>query len=57
MVPDFIVIGTARTIAAQLAEIKRRSLGVVPAIREAGPFDGRAPRPQDRDGFVVEAKP
>ena len=57
MVPDFIIVGTARTLAAQLAEIKRRSLGVVPAIREACPFDGRAPRPQDRDGFVVEAKP
>lgn len=45
MIPDFIIVGTARTLAAQLAEIKRRSLGVVPAIREAGPFDGRAPAP------------
>lgn len=54
---DFILIGKASTIAAQLAEIRARALGIVPAIREAGPFDGRAPRPQDRDGFVVEAKP
>lgn len=43
MVPDFVIVGTASTLAAQLAEIKRRTLGVVPAIREAGPFDGCAP--------------
>lgn len=54
MIPDFIIVGTARTLAAQLADLKRRSLGVVPAIRDDGPFDGRAAQPQDRDGFAAE---
>lgn len=54
---DFILIGKASTLAAQLAEIRARALGIVPAIREAGPFDGRAPQPQDRDGFALEPRP
>ena len=57
MVPDFIIIGKASTLRQQLDELKARTLGIVPAIREGGPFDGRAELPQDKDGFALEAKP
>ena len=54
MVPNFIIVGTAATLRQQLDDLKARMLGIVPPIREGGPFDGRAPRQQDSDGFAKE---
>ena len=34
--------------------VSARSIDIVPAIREGGPHDGRAPAAQDADGFAAE---
>jgi hypothetical protein len=51
-----IVIGKASTLHQQLMELAARVHGVVPAIREGGPWDGRKVEPQDKDGFREERR-